>query len=119
MAAPAVLLAVAFIWLPMLATLGLSMVDVNVLRGTAVWRGLAHYVDTLANPDFHLALGNTAIYLAVLLPLQIVVPLVLAYTLIHLSGRVVSVYRGALFLPTVLSFPIAAVVWLWLFNPVV
>ncbi|TWT10246.1 carbohydrate ABC transporter permease [Reyranella sp. CPCC 100927] len=119
MAAPAVLLCLGFVWLPMAATFGLSVVDVNVLRGMAVWRGLAHYGDTLANPDFHLALKNTAIYLAVLLPLQILVPLLLAYALMHLAGRVVSLYRGALFLPAVLSFPIAAVVWLWLFNPVV
>ena len=118
MAAPAVLLCIVFIWLPMLATLGLSVVDVNVLRGTAVWRGAAHYVETLANPDFHLALVNTAIYLAVLLPLQILVPLALAYALMHVAGRAVAAYRGALFLPAVLSFPIAAVAWLWMFHPV-
>jgi len=119
-AGPAVAAAVAFVWLPMVATFGLSFIDWSLLRQEATWRGIAHYGGTVANPDFHLALGNTAIYLAALLPLQIGVPLTLAFALVRVRARLPGrVYRTALFAPSVLSFPIAAVVWLWMFNPTV
>jgi len=119
-AGPAVAASIAFVWLPMVSTLGLSFFDWSLLRQEATWRGLAHYRGTLANPDFHLALTNTGLYLGVLLPLQVGVPLVLALALVRVQARAVGrVYRTALFAPSVLSFPVAAVVWLWLFNPTV
>jgi multiple sugar transport system permease protein/sn-glycerol 3-phosphate transport system permease protein len=120
LAGPAVAAAALFVWLPMLATLGLSLFDWSLLRREATWRGLDHYAATLVNPEFHLALGNTLIYLAALLPLQVAVPLVLAFALMRLPARwPARLYRTALFVPSVLSFPIAAVVWLWMFNPIV
>jgi multiple sugar transport system permease protein/sn-glycerol 3-phosphate transport system permease protein len=119
-AGPATAAAILFVWLPMAATLGLSFFDWSLLQQQATWRGLAHYRDTLANPDFHLALANTGIYLGVLLPLQVGLPLVLALSLVRVRGRTASrLYRTSLFAPSVLSFPVAAVVWLWLFNPTV
>ena len=119
-AGPAVAASIVFVWLPMVSTLGLSFFDWSLLRQEATWRGLAHYRGTLANPDFHLALTNTGLYLGVLLPLQVGVPLVLALALVRVRARAVGrVYRTALFAPSVLSFPVAAVVWLWLFNPTV
>lgn len=117
---PAAAASIAFVWLPMVSTLGLSFFDWSLLRQEATWRGLSHYSGTLANPDFHLALINTALYLGVLLPLQVGVPLVLALALARVKAKAVGrVYRTALFAPSVLSFPVAAVVWLWLFNPTV
>jgi len=119
-AGPAVAASIVFVWLPMVSTLGLSFFDWSLLRQEATWRGLTHYRETLANPDFHLALTNTGLYLGVLLPLQVGVPLVLALALVRVRARAVGrVYRTALFAPSVLSFPVAAVVWLWLFNPTV
>ena len=104
----------------MAATLGLSFFDWSLLRQEATWRGLDHYRGTLANPDFHLALVNTGVYLLALLPLQVGVPLVLAFALMRVQAKATGrVYRTALFAPSVLSFPVAAVVWLWLFNPTV
>jgi multiple sugar transport system permease protein/sn-glycerol 3-phosphate transport system permease protein len=119
-AGPATAAAILFVWLPMAATLGLSFFDWSLLQQQATWRGMAHYRDTMANPDFHLALGNTGIYIGVLLPLQVGLPLVLALALVRVRARTVGrVYRTSLFAPSVLSFPVAAVVWLWLFNPTV
>ena len=119
-AGPAVAAAILFVWLPMAATLGLSFFDWSLLRQEATWRGLDHYRGTLANPDFHLALVNTGVYLLALLPLQVGVPLVLAFALMRVQAKATGrVYRTALFAPSVLSFPVAAVVWLWLFNPTV
>ncbi|MFQ3623681.1 MAG: sugar ABC transporter permease [Acetobacteraceae bacterium] len=120
LAGPAVAAAAVFVWLPMAASVALSLFDWSLLRREATWRGLDHYAATLANPDFHLAGVNTLVYLAALLPLQVALPLVLAFALMRVQLRwAARLYRTALFVPTVLSFPIAAVVWLWMFNPIV
>jgi len=119
-AGPALAASILFVWLPMAATLGLSFFDWSLLQQQATWRGLAHYRDTVANPDFHLALANTGIYIGMLLPLQVGVPLVLALALKRMRAKSAGrIYRTSLFAPSVLSFPVAAVVWLWLFNPTV
>jgi multiple sugar transport system permease protein/sn-glycerol 3-phosphate transport system permease protein len=118
-AAPAVAAAVLFVWAPMLASMGLSFFDWSLLHRQGTWRGLDHYLATLSNPEFHLAAGNTLLYLLALLPLQVGVPLVLAFLLIRLRfARAAAAYRLLLFVPAVLSFPVAAVIWLWMFNPI-
>lgn len=119
LAAPAVAAAVVFVWAPMLASIGLSFFDWSLLHRQGTWRGLDHYLATLSNPEFHLAAGNTLLYLLALLPLQVGVPLVLAFLLLRLRfARAAAAYRLLLFVPAVLSFPVAAVIWLWMFNPI-
>src|ERR1700730_11881634 len=89
--------AVAFVWLPMASTLALSFFDWSLLKQEGTWRGLDHYRGTLANPDFHLALVNTALYLGALLPLQVGVPLVLAFALVKVRAKAAGrLYRTAL-----------------------
>jgi ABC-type sugar transport system permease subunit len=118
--APAVLAVTIFIYLPMVLNVGVSFYDWSVLRNEFTWRGVENYVSTLENIDFRSAFGNTAIYLAVLVPAQIVLPLLLAFMMLRVRNQfVLRAYRGAYFIPTIVSFSIAGVVWLWMFNPIV
>jgi multiple sugar transport system permease protein/sn-glycerol 3-phosphate transport system permease protein len=64
------------------------------------------------------AVKNTIVYAVILAPLQIFVPLGMALVLRPLSNSKLSVvYRSLLFLPMVISLPVAAVAWLWMLNP--
>ncbi|WP_395710965.1 carbohydrate ABC transporter permease [Reyranella sp.] len=118
--APAVFAVVVFIYLPMVLNVGVSFYDWNVLRNEFTWRGVENYLTTLHNIDFHSAAANTAIYLAVLVPAQIIIPLALAFVMLRVRRPlVVRTYRGIYFIPTIVSFSIAGVVWLWMFNPIV
>jgi ABC-type sugar transport system permease subunit len=117
---PAAVATVACVYLPMVATAGLSFFDWSVLAEQVTFVGLANYRFSVGNIDFITATLNTALYVAVLVPAQIVAPLALALLVLRVKpGPLSNLYRGVFFLPTVLSFPIAAVVWLWLFNPIV
>ena len=118
--APAVLAVTLFIYLPMVLNVGVSFFDWSVLRNEFTWKGVENYISTLDNIDFRSAFGNTAIYLAVLVPAQIVLPLLLAFIMLRVRNQfLVRAYRGAYFIPTIVSFSIAGVVWLWMFNPIV
>jgi ABC-type sugar transport system permease subunit len=118
--APAVLAVTVFIYLPLVLNVGVSFYDWNVLRNEFTWKGVENYFSTLENIDFRSAFANTAIYLAVLVPAQILVPLLLAFMMLRVRNQlVIRTYRGAYFIPTIVSFSIAGVVWLWMFNPIV
>lgn len=118
--APAILAVTVFIYLPLVLNVGVSFYDWNVLRNEFTWRGVENYLSTLENIDFRSAFANTAIYLAVLVPAQILIPLLLAFMMLRVRNQlVIRIYRGAYFIPTIVSFSIAGVVWLWMFNPIV
>ena len=118
--APALLAVAVFIYLPMVLNIGVSFYDWNVLRNQFTWKGAENYFSTLENIDFRSAFANTAIYLAVLVPAQILVPLLLAFMMLRVRNQfVLRAYRAAYFIPTIVSFSIAGVVWLWMFNPIV
>lgn len=118
--APAITSVLLFIYLPMFLTIGISFFDWNVLRNEFVWRGAANYLATLQNIDFQSASINTLLYVVVLVPAQILAPLTVAFVLLRVNSPAAQrVYRGIFFIPTIVSFSIAGVVWLWIFNPVI
>lgn len=116
---PAVLSVVVFLYGPILASAMLSVVEWNLLSPDIKFVGLDNYRSVLANSDFRLSAWNTLLYCLILVPAQIVLPLVLAVMIHTLRGsRMERVYRGSLFLPTILAYSVASVAWSWLLNPI-
>lgn len=80
--------------------------------------GFVNYVDMVQDPVFWKSLGNTAYYVFVKVPINMVLSLVLA-TLLNreIHGR--NVFRVAFFLPMVASSVSVALLWLPLFDPTI
>jgi sn-glycerol 3-phosphate transport system permease protein len=115
---PAVVLLVVFVYWPMLYTFYLSFLDWNFVRPVADFVGWANYRLLFIDPTFWIATKNTLLYLVVLLPFELCFPLALALLLRSIaSRRVRACYESLIFSPTVLSFGIASIVWVWMFNP--
>lgn len=120
MVLPALIMVTLFIYLPMGITAVLSLFDWTFISAGIRYVGFEQYRKLFQDPNLRAVVGNTFTYLAVLVPAQIVFPLFLARLLVRLkAGNVTNIYRSVLFVPTILSFSIAAVAWLWLFNPIV
>ncbi|PWL17236.1 hypothetical protein DKP76_14570 [Falsochrobactrum shanghaiense] len=116
---PAVLSVVIFLYGPIVASFALSVVDWNLLSTDVRFVGLDNYRDILSDADFRLSAWNTLLYCIILVPAQIILPLVLAVMIHAVRGsRLERFYRGALFLPTILAYSVAGVAWSWLLNPV-
>jgi ABC-type sugar transport system permease subunit len=116
---PAVLAVAAFIYVPLVASVVLSFIEWRPATGELRFAGLANYARVFASDSFAIAAGNTALYLVILVPAQIVVPFLLALALREVAGsRLAGLYYGALFAPTVISFSVAGAVWLPLLNPI-
>lgn len=115
---PAIGLAMAFDYWPTLQSLRLMFYNWNLVAADAQFVGLQNFQTIFGDPRFMTALRNTAIYAAALIPLQIFLPLGIALVLRPLaSSRMSPVYRILLFMPMVISLPVASVVWLWMLNP--
>jgi ABC-type sugar transport system permease subunit len=118
--APLILLISAFIYWPLLYSAYLSLFDWNFVSPDKTFVGLHNYTRLAGEPRFTGALSTTVVYVAALVPIQVFLPLGLALLLwpIRRSGAQ-GAYRLTLFAPTVVSFPVAALLWLWIFNPLI
>ena len=113
--APAVIGFFLFTLFPMVASLGLSFTEYNLLSSPR-WIGLDNFVELAKDEFFWRALRITVTYAAVGLPLTIVVALAVA---LLLNQRVpgITVWRSLYILPSVISGAAVVVLWRWLFNP--
>ena len=94
---------------PMIASLGLSLTDYDVLHEPN-FIGLANYQELLEDPRLGLSLGNTVYYAILHVPLSIAIALALAM-LLNNVGKASGFFRTAFYLPSVT--PAVAIGTLW------
>ena len=78
--------------------------------------GMDNYARLVADPLFWKSLAVTISYVALSVPLQLVLALLLA-TLVNKQSRDMYFFRGVFFLPSVTAGVAVAVLWRWLLNP--
>jgi multiple sugar transport system permease protein len=116
-----VLLVIGLIFLlPTLLALALSVTDYSIYA-LADWSnlrfvGLGNFVDLLSTPLFWRALGNTAIFAALGVPMAIGASLFTALLLHDATVRWKPLWRVLLFAPYVTSVVATAVVWRYVLN---
>jgi len=112
--APAVIHFLVFSAYPIAATVYLSFVRFN-LQGNS-WIGLRNYQIALAEPVFWRSLANTALYTMVVVPVGIGIALFLSALIFPLRPSAQNFYKGAFYLPGVISAVVVSMIWLWMFD---
>ena len=112
--APALLGFLAFYVLPAGRAIAVSFTDWNLLS-PAKWVGAANYRQLWHDPLFWNAVRVTIGYALLNIPAQTIIGLFLA-TMLSRFARAYA-WRGLLIVPYLLSNVIAAMVWLWIFDP--
>lgn len=116
--APMIVLLAVFTYWPLLHTIYLSFVQWNMNPDQPMrWVGAANYRGIFNSPLFDAAFRNTLIYIVASIPLKVLLPIPIAIFVWTLATRG-QVYRALLFMPTLFSFTVVAVVFLWLLNPI-
>ena len=116
--APMIVLLAVFTYWPLLHTIYLSFVQWNMNPDQPMrWVGTANYRGIFNSPLFDAAFRNTLIYIIASIPLKVLLPIPIAIFVWTLATRG-QVYRALLFLPTLFSFTVVAVVFLWMLNPI-
>ena len=116
--APVLILLGVFTYWPFVQTIGLSLVDWNLNPAQPTrFVGFDNFFRLVNSPLFQAAFGNTFIYLLAAIPLKVLLPIPIAVFLWTLGERG-HIYRAVLFLPTLISFVVVGVAFLWILNPI-
>jgi multiple sugar transport system permease protein len=115
--APSVALMAVWIYLPVLLTLVLSVMDWQLVRADGAFVGLVNFRRLFDDPEFLAACVQTLWYALGLLPFATLAPLAMAVLLWKHDSPATRVYRALLFLPVVLAPVATAVSWRFLLDP--
>ncbi len=107
--APALLVIICFIVGPFVSTVQLAFTDSLLLRA-GKFVGIDNFVRLFGDPRFGTALLNSTLYMLVVVPFMVVLPLVLA-TLVAGAGRFLGFFRTAAYLPVIMSPVIVGLIW--------
>ena len=107
---------VVFFLGPMLASLLLSLTDYSIIKRGLRFVAAANYGELLGDKLFWKSLGVTFYYIALDVPLGQIGSLALALLLAR-RIRLKSVFRTAVYLPSVTPIVAASAIWLWFLQP--
>lgn len=114
--APAILVLGIFIVLPILYATFLSFQKVHLLGGIDYqFVGLQNFGRLVSDERVWIALKNTVQYVAIVVPAQTILALLLAVTLnAGIKGR--TWWRTIYFLPTITSSAVLTLIFMWIYN---
>ncbi|MFF3890387.1 carbohydrate ABC transporter permease [Streptomyces sp. NPDC001914] len=112
--APALAVAVTFFIVPFGNTAILSLTNASTLGG-GKFTGLTNYERLIEDDQFWLSLRNTALYLVVVVPMLVALPLLLA-VLVQRRVAGIGFFRAVFYSPVVASMVVAGLIWSWLLS---
>jgi multiple sugar transport system permease protein len=115
---PAVLLLIGLLFGPVAAVVLFSLTDWQLGSFTFHFIGTANFRTLFTDPTFWKALGNTVIYVAIVVPGTVLLGLVVAL-LIEASPGLRGFYRAAHFLPVMSTMSAMAIVWGTMLHPTI
>lgn len=116
MLAPVIVFFVVFQYYPILKSVVISFADYGLLMRDRPFVGFANYARLFDDPLFLSALGNTMLFVFVVVVIGVVLALFFA-VLVERTGRLAAFYRTLYFIPVVTSLLATSMIWRWLFAP--
>lgn len=89
----------------------------DITFGQSEWVGLKHYEWIMHDQQFWNAMKNTILYTLAVVPGGLLVALILSEFIFRRSERIQVFYKSALYLPSVVSTIVLAIVWTWIYQP--
>ena len=117
MVAPAAVLLLVFIIVPIALTFTLAFTDAKLVSPEpAKFIGLDNFTQIFSDATFWKSLRNTLIFGIVVVPVQAALGLVLAL-LINVKIKGVNFFRTVYFLPVVTSIVVVSIIWGFMYQP--
>lgn len=111
---PALIIALVFTIGPFLNTIVLSFTNSTTLGG-GTFNGIQNYLDLANSPQFWISTRNTLLYVLVVVPLLMVLPLLLA-VLVERNIPLIGFFRSVFYSPVVASMVVVGLIWSWLLS---
>lgn len=107
---------ILLVGIPALGAAALAFTDFNAIQAPR-FSGFDNFTRLIGDHAFWRAVGNSAVYVAIAVPVRLVAATALAL-LLHRPARGVPGARAAAFLPTVIPDAAFALLFLWILNPI-
>lgn len=107
-----------FMFWPLIRTFYLSFFSWNMIKPVKEFVGLSNYIDIFTNPITYKVMGNTLLYILILLLLNFVAPYILSFILSVVITKAKGFYKSVIFLPSVISLVVGSILYLWILNPI-
>lgn len=114
--APAIIVVGIFFVLAVLFAFYLSFNDVNLFTNTFSFKGIENYLRIFTDQKARIALRNTATFALVVVPLQTIFALIIAYILSSKGIKGKKLFRMVYFLPTLTSSSALTIIFMFIFN---
>lgn len=117
--APAILLLLVFLIVPFLMAIGLSFTDQRLIPNLNIptrFVGFRNFVRLIADEAFLRGLLNNFYFVAVVVPVQTSMALLLAI-LVNQKLKRMNLFRTIYFSPVVTTMVVVAIIWTFLYNP--
>ena len=109
---PALIHLLIFIVVPIVGGFVISFLDYNPLKSTSSFVGISNFARMFKDPDFYIALRNTAVFVFVTVTLNIVLSLGIAQLISYFkSNRTRGFFRMIFFMPAVAPMVATSVVF--------
>ncbi|UPM52510.1 carbohydrate ABC transporter permease [Gottfriedia acidiceleris] len=112
---PSILILGIFLIIPIIEAFKWSFLDYKIIAGTGEYVGLANFKEIFSDKDFWNALVNTLLFLLIVLPMNVFLPMILA-VLVNQKIKGVSTFRILYYLPVITPMVVAALMWKMLYS---
>ncbi len=112
---PAMVLVLVFFLAPVVITFGMSFTDLATSTGLSNWKwaGVENYLRMFRSQFWLTILGNTIVYVAVVLAFNVLVGLGVALLSVHMAAKAGGVFRALWLLPRITPSVVYALMWTW------
>lgn len=111
---PALVVAVVFHLGPFVNTIVLSFTNARTIGGGS-FTGLANFERLVQDDQFWLSFRNTLLYVVVVVPLLVILPLLVA-VLVERKVPGIGFFRSVFYSPVVASMVVVGLIWSWLLS---
>ena len=116
--APAILILIAFVYLPLVQNFGFATGEWDIYSGTQEFVGAKNFEKLLHDPIFWRSLGNNLLYAAVSIIFQVGGALVIASMVESVrNARVRNALRVIYFIPSAISITVSGLLFYFIYEP--
>lgn len=115
---PATLAFAIFMFWPLAYTVYLSFLKWNMVAPNKNYVGLKNYAAVFKDPVTIKLFQNTLLYILILVLLIFVLPYILSFVNTFVMKKGKGIYKILLFIPSLISLVVGAIVLQWIFNPI-
>ena len=114
---PTLIIFSVFMFWPVIRTVQLSFYKWNMVSPTKEFVGLYNYQKIFTDPTFIKIMANTLWYIILFIVIDFILPYIVSFFISFVIKKGKSFYKTTLFVPSLISLVVGAIIMSWILNP--